>query len=75
MSKREITIALVSAAFGFLANYLSTRIANNQLKKELLAELTALNIAQQQGRTSAGEKIRIEQRKNEIEAQLKILSK
>lgn len=73
--RHTVLIAFLSLILGFFLNYWSTKIANNKLKNELLAELTALNNVQSSGRTSAGEDIRIQQRKNEIEAQIKILSR
>lgn len=74
VSRSTVILALVSFGIGFVVNYYSTKLANNQLKKELLAELAALNTVQQTGRIGLEESVRIAQRKNEIEAQIKILS-
>lgn len=75
IDKKTFWLMFASAVIGFLVNYISTVIANRKLKSDLLAEWAALNNQQHQGRVSPAENLKIEQRKNEIQAQLKVLSK
>lgn len=75
VSGRTVLIAIVSLTLGFFINYWSTKLANNKLKEELLQELATLNNIQSKGRVSSLENVKIEQRKRELEAQLKIISK
>ena len=75
INKNKYTILLMfaSAIVGFYLNVYSNRITNKELLDSLKAELALLTQAQQTARGSESEVLK--NRKQELEAQINILSK
>lgn len=76
MIKRNLNIILVIASLivGFYLNKLANDIANKKLLAQLEADIAAINQQQHKGRISPEESAALENRKLQLEAQIKILS-
>ena len=70
---RTVLLMIASGIVGFGVNYFSTRLANEKLLATITAQYDAILLAQQTARGSESE--RLNNRKLELEAQIKLLSK
>lgn len=72
-NKTTVILMVISLVAGFFLNYYSTKLANDKLLEELKAELATINKAQQTSRGATS--VALENRKSDLEAQIRILSR